>query len=74
MSLRFKIITAVRMSMLVFWVATRCGRKVVTNILEEGIASIFRVKWNSSETLVTTIKTTLRHNPEDHNRQICPCA
>jgi hypothetical protein len=42
---------------------------VVTNVLEECIASIFEVEVNSEDGgyLVTTYKTAWHHNPEDHN-------
>jgi hypothetical protein len=52
----------------VFWLWRRVVLQVVTNVSQERIASIFRVKsfpkiqaTRSSETLVTTYKTTLRH-------------
>jgi hypothetical protein len=44
---------------------------MVANVLEECIASIFRVKViHSFETLVTIYKTTWHQDPEDHNRYL----
>jgi hypothetical protein len=52
-----------------FEVLRRVVLKVITNVSEERIASIIRVKlgW------LTTYKTTRRHNPEDHNRYVTKC-
>jgi hypothetical protein len=37
-----EVLTAVKMSMLVFWVVMPCGLEVDTNTSEEHTASIFR--------------------------------
>jgi hypothetical protein len=61
---RFEVLTAVKTSIMVFWVMTRRGLVV-------GYHSLFTLKTEairSSETLVTSYKTTVRHNPEDHSR------
>jgi predicted Holliday junction resolvase-like endonuclease len=42
--MRFGVPSAVKMSIVVFWVVTPCDYVVVTNVSEERVASIFRVE------------------------------
>jgi hypothetical protein len=70
---RFEALTAVKMSMLVFWVVTPCGLvgRYSTNVSEEYTASIFRVEDGGImflRNVGTTYKFTRRYNPENQHR------
>jgi hypothetical protein len=55
--LRFEVLAAVKMSLVVLWVVERVILYVVTNVSEEHITSIFTRNVeaiHSSETLITT--------------------
>jgi hypothetical protein len=47
--MRFEVITAVKMSILVFWVVTPCRLYEDTNVSEKHNVSIFRAKINVKE-------------------------
>jgi hypothetical protein len=42
--MRFEVLTAAKMSLVVFWVVTPCGLLVGTDVSEEPTASIFTLK------------------------------
>jgi hypothetical protein len=56
---RFEVLTAVKMSMLVFWVVTPCG---LVALKMEAVCS--------RETLVSTYKSTRRYDPEYEYRYV----
>jgi hypothetical protein len=66
---RFEVLTAVKILMLAFLVATPLDLWADTNVSEKNTASIFRADVLkavcSFETLVSTDKFTWRYNPED---------
>lgn len=63
----FQVLTAVKFSMLVFWVVTLSG--LVSRYRGFGGTCCFYLQGYSSETLVPTFKSSPRYNVEDRNRQ-----
>jgi hypothetical protein len=63
--LRFEVLTAVKMSMLVFWVVTLCGLVGRYQRFGEQTASIFRAE--ASEMMVSIGKSIHCYNPEDEH-------
>jgi hypothetical protein len=64
---RFEVLTAVKMSMLVFWVVTPCG--LVRRYQRFGETYCLQLLYMEtvcfSETLVSAYKSTWSYNPED---------
>jgi hypothetical protein len=61
------------MMMFVFWVVTQCEFVIDTNVSEEHVASISNPEDGGSmflQKLVSTYKSTRRHNPEEQHPQI----
>jgi hypothetical protein len=73
--MKFEVIMAVKMSILVFWVFTPCGLADRTNVSEKNTASTFRAGGLcSSETLrstYTTYKSTRHYNPTQKTNIEC---
>jgi hypothetical protein len=65
----FKVLTAVEMVVLIFWVVARVDLQIDTSVSEKYIASIFR-KVCSSETLLCTCMSTQRYNLQYERRHI----
>jgi hypothetical protein len=66
--MRFEVLTAVKMSMLVFWVVTMCGLVGRYQRLGETV-SIFRAEVCFSKTLFYTYKFKRIYDPEEQHRQ-----
>jgi hypothetical protein len=66
--MKSEVLTAVKMSLLVFWVVTPCGLAGRYQRFE-GSYSLKMETMCSSETLVST-ESTRRYNPEDKHRQV----
>jgi hypothetical protein len=72
--MRFEVLTAVNMSILVFWVVTPCGLSGRYQSFGGKILPLEMETVGSSETLVSNGKYTWRYNLEDqqrHERNIC---
>jgi hypothetical protein len=55
----------VKILIMVLWIVTQCGLVVVSSVLEDCVASIFRLfTLNMWAMLVTTCKAVWHHNPE----------
>jgi hypothetical protein len=70
-SKRFDVLTAVKTSMLVFWVVTPCGLVGRYKRLGETYCTwVLKTEtWCFSETSVRTYKSAQRYSPEDQHRQ-----
>jgi hypothetical protein len=67
----FEVLTAEKMSIMVFWVVTPCV--LVGGYQRLALFALKKEAMRSSETLVTPYKTSRRHNPEGHDRQKIYC-
>jgi hypothetical protein len=62
--MRFEVLTAVKVSMLVLWLVTSCGivSYIYMNVFKMAVMC-------SSETLVSAYEITRRYNPEGQHRR-----